>query len=204
LKIGIGGFNANVAMGGTTSTINQVLGSIYLSNMTATVNGDVEIMAPEHGSGVIILLGGLNGLSIDISPFTVSWGEAAGFDAKAGYVGLTNFTITGLTLSGQVTIDVATVDATKVSTTMTNAEVMYAGYATHNMSNSFVHIGLGSGDGNIAGGNNLVVGISSLTANVVLDQNKALNGIGTAGTLGMISATGISATMNGWVDIAAH
>jgi hypothetical protein len=66
LAVGIGGLNAKVAMGGTTGTINQVLGSIYLSNLTATINGDVEIMAPEHGSGVMILLGGLNGsLSID-------------------------------------------------------------------------------------------------------------------------------------------
>ena len=208
LAVGIGGLNAKVAMGGTTGTINQVLGSIYLSNLTATINGDVEIMAPEHGSGVIILLGGLNGLnglSIAVSPFTVSWGEAAGFDSAAGYVGLTNFTITGLTLAGQVTIDVATVDLSVPAqlAATTQAEVMYAGYATHNVSNSFVHIGLGDGTGNLAGGNNLVVGIASLSANVVLDQTAALNSAA-KGTLGMISATGIQATMNGWVDIAAH
>ena len=208
LAVGIGGLNAKVAMGGTTGTINQVLGSIYLSNLTATINGDVEIMAPEHGSGVIILLGGLgglNGLSIAVSPFTVSWGEAAGFDSAAGYVGLTNFTITGLTLAGQVTIDVATVDLSVPAqlAATTQAEVMYAGYATHNVSNSFVHIGLGDGTGNLAGGNNLVVGIASLSANVVLDGTAALNSV-SKGTLGMISATGIQATMNGWVDIAAH
>jgi hypothetical protein len=204
LAVGIGGLNAKVAMGGTTGTINQVLGSIYLSNLTATINGDVEIMAPEHGSGVMILLGGLGGsLSIDVSSFTVSWGEAAGLSDKAGFVGLTNFTITGLTLSGLVTIDVATVDAAVVSSTMTNAEVMYAGYATHNMSSSFVHIGLGDGTGKLSNNNNLVVGIGSLSANVVLDQTAALNSAA-KGTLGMISATGIQATMNGWVDIAAH
>jgi len=208
LAVGIGGLNAKVAMGGTTGTINQVLGSIYLSNLTATINGDVAIMAPEHGSGVIILLGGLgglNGLSIAVSPFTVSWGEAAGFDSAAGYVGLTNFTITGLTLAGQVTIDVATVDLSVPAqlAATTQAEVMYAGYATHNVSNSFVHIGLGDGTGNLAGGNNLVVGIASLSANVVLDGTAALNSV-SKGTLGMISATGIQATMNGWVDIAAH
>jgi hypothetical protein len=199
LAVGIGGLNANVAMGGTTSTMTQVLGSIYLSGMTATINGNVAIMAPTSGQGVII---DLNNLTIGVTQFTVSWGEAAGKDVTAGYVGLTNFAITGLTLNGLVTIDVATVDATKLSTSMTNAEVMYAGYASHNLSNSFVHIGLGDGSGTI-GSNNLVVGISSLSANVVLDQTAALTSA-SKGTLGMISATGITATMNGWVDIAAH
>jgi hypothetical protein len=197
LAIGIGGLDANVALGSSTSTLTQVLGSIYLSNMVATIGGSVQISAPATGSGVII---DLNSLSIAVSPFTVSWGEAAGFAAKAGYVGLTNFAITGLTLNGLVTIDVATLDPNAPVTG--TRSLMYAGYPTHNLSTSFVHIGLGTGNADDGTSLGLDVGIGSLAANVVLAADKTLTT--GAGTLGKIYGAGIDVKMNGWVDIAAH
>ncbi len=205
LAITIGSMNATVALGSVPTNLNQELGSIYISGMTVTLTGGVEIMAHQATEGVVI---NLNNLNVAISSGnTISWGDnTTGGGFTAGYVGLTNLTISGLTLGGLVSIDVATITADPLGSIALLGKdyLMYSSYDSHNISNSVVHIGLGTGDANdsTTNANTLAIGITSLTANVVLGSNAALSL--NPGTLGIIAVNGLSAKMNGWVDIGAH
>jgi hypothetical protein len=202
LAVGVGGLDANVALGHANTDLHEVLGSIYLSSLTATITGNVQFSAPATGSGVII---DLKSLTVNVSSgFTVSWGDT-GFGADgAGFVGMTGVTIGTMVINGKVTIDVATLDSSTTLVTGTRS-LMYAGYPTHNLSRSFVHIGLGAGNADSGTtGDVLSLNIGSFGANVVLAGNKALSAGAGTGTLGMVYGAGINAKMNGWVDIAAH
>jgi hypothetical protein len=198
VAIGLGGVDATVALGNAGNNLNQELGSIYISSLTATITGSVQISAHSATQGVVLDLN----LGIAVTPFTFAWGDSDGMGAgtTAGYVGLKALTITGLTLVGEVTIDVATVNTSAALVTDATT-LMYSAYNTHQMGLSFVHIGLGSGDPTDAS-KRLVVNIGTLAADVVLAADKTLTT--TAGTLGSIYGAGIRASMNGWVDIAAH
>ncbi|MGA2782416.1 MAG: hypothetical protein ABSF13_10945 [Smithella sp.] len=115
---------------------------------------------------------------------------------------MSNLTIVGLKVKGPVSIEVATVDPT-VSPTTTN-EMLYNIYETHNMSPTFVHIGLGTGNANDNPSTtaSLAIGMTSLSADVVLDRTKTLTN--RSGVLGSIYLAGVSARVNGWVHIGAH
>jgi len=86
---------------------------------------------------------------------------------------------------------------------------MYAGYVENNLSPTFVHIGLGAGDPTTAVGA-LVVGIDTLSADVVFANNAKLAGAAAtspnylARTMGSLYISNLDVKINGWVDIAAH
>ena len=198
----IGSMDAIVALGTAKTTLNQELGSIYISGLTVTLGGAVKVMA-HSASGVTI---DLNTLTVAISGNpTISWGDSDGIGGTttAGYVGITGLAISGLTIAGQVSIDVATVDTNTALVTSAKA-LMYAAYVSHNLTPSFVHIGLGTGDANdaLTSANTMAVGITSLAANVVLGSDKGLTA--GVGTMGQLYIGNLSAKLNGWVDIAAH
>jgi len=194
LNVGMGSLDSDVALGSSKDNLNQVLGHIYLGGLNANIDGTVDIHAPSPSTqGIVFDLD----LRVALHPFTLSWGNTDGFGTyggattTAGYVGLRNLAISGLTVSGRVGIDVAT-----------------ASYETHNMRPTFVHIGLGTGNSdpnpaNMNSPDTLAIRFDSLTTDVVLDRTKTLNS-DSSGTLGSIYISGVSYRVNGWVDIGAH
>jgi hypothetical protein len=68
-----------------------------------------------------------------------------------------------------------------------------------------VHIGIGTGNSHddLADPRTLVIGMASLSADVVLDSSKSLNSIN-AGVLGSIYIAGMAIRANGRIDIGAH
>lgn len=197
-----------------TSGLTQELGEIYLAGLDVTVFGNLKIGA-RTTQGVDINLGDLT-VTLN-GPLTVSWGDKDGLDGVVGtnngYVGLTGLTITNLALAGKVSIDVASITAFNPGPLPANKEeLMYGAYATHNLSPSFVHIGLGdslnvgtatlNADGSV-NGSAMRIGMGSLTANVVMGGAQTLTGA-TAKTLGSLYVGNLAVGMNGWVDIAAH
>lgn len=228
LSVSLTGLTATAALGSTpigpdnpaTPTIieglNQELGELYVSGGTVKVYGDLQIGArPDGTQGVTI---NLAQLSVDISTgLTVSWGDLDGIATAgytAGYVGLKNLSLVGLALSGQVTIDVATVadvadydaDITSMMYGNSGTGATFDGYVGHNMSPTFVHIGLGTGDANDAIGTDaLGIAIESMTASVAFANNAALAAVGSnPGIIGSLYLSGINIGINGWIDIAAH
>jgi len=207
--------NAHGAWAGTfTSGLTQELGEIYLAGLDLTVFGALKIGA-RASQGVDINLGDLT-VTLN-GPLTVSWGDKDGLNGTVGtnngYIGLTGLTITNLALAGKVSIDVASVGViTPGPLPGSKEELMYGAYATHNLSPSFVHIGLGNSTSvgtdtldntGAVIGDALRVGMTSLTANVVFAGANTLTGV-TAKTLGSLYVGGLAVGMNGWVDIAAH
>jgi hypothetical protein len=166
------------------------------------MDGTVDIHPPSESTQGIVL-----DLNINFSKFTaaaLSWGDADGngSGSGAGYVGWRNIVVTGLTLAGRVSIDVATVNCTGIPP---SAESIYYAYQTPRMSPSFVHIGIGTGNSNdnLADPRTLVIGMASLSADVVLDSSKSLNSTN-AGVLGSIYIAGMAIRANGRIDIGAH
>jgi len=213
LHVGLSGLTATAALGPERTNLSQELGELYVSGATVIVYGDLQIGARADGTqGVTI---NLADLSVDISTgLTVSWGDLDGIGAgtTAGYVGLSNLNIVGLSLSGNVTIDVATVDDTVVIANI--YDKMYHGYVEHNVSPTFVHIGLGTGnaddDDTTTVLNSLNIAIESLSASVSFANNAALAPVAALSpnlvsrTIGTLYLGGINVGMNGWLDIAAH
>jgi hypothetical protein len=202
LDISMDSLNTNVALGNRKSNLDQILGSVYLGGLDVEINGSVNIHPPSVSTQGIVF-----DVDVNFSKFTLnvlSWGDADGVggNTTAGYVGLSNLTIVGLKVKGPVSIEVATVDPT-VSPTTTN-EMLYNIYETHNMSPTFVHIGLGTGNANDNPSTtaSLAIGMTSLSADVVLDRTKTLTN--RSGVLGSIYLAGVSARVNGWVHIGAH
>jgi hypothetical protein len=205
VNVSMTSMTANVVMAGdkTLTTNAQTLGSVYLGGLTTAINGSLGISAAQSGgnnSGVVL---NINLLSTNIHIDALSWGDADGVGTAtaAGYVGLKTLDITGLTVTGLVSIDVATVD---INAPQTPIQLMYAGYATHNVSPTFVHIGLGTGnaDDSLANAKTLAVGMTSLATNVVLGNDAALSV--NPGKLGSIYVGNMALKVNGWVDIGAH
>jgi hypothetical protein len=217
LNVHMTSMTADVKMGSAKtltavgSETSQTLGSIYMGGLTTNMTGTVDIYAHSATSqGVVI---GFNLTPTNIHFDAMSWGDADGVvgTANAGYVGLKTFDITGLQVSGKVSIDVATVDP--MVTPSTPFILMYAGYPTHlmgyftnatNFNSTFVHIGLGTGNGNDDPNTtaSIQLTVGSLATDVVLANNNALTT--NPGTLGSIYVGGMVAKVNGWVDIAAH
>jgi hypothetical protein len=191
LNITMEELNTDVALGNRKDNLTQVLGSLYLGGLNMNINGSVDIHPPSVSTQGIVF--GLNITPSDLYIAALSWGNADGFGgtttaSTAGYVGLRNLAIVGLTIAGNVSINAAT-----------------ATNNTYNMSPTFVHIGLGTGNSNndpaLPGA--LAIGMKSLAADVVLDKTKTLNS-DSSGTLGSIYISEVSYRVNGWVDIGAH
>lgn len=209
VAISMGSMDATVALGSAKNNLAQELGDVYVGGLTATVNGNVDIMAASGSQGVVLVMD----VSVATTPITaISWGDLDGIGGAttAGFVGLKNLTIGALTVVGKVSIDVATVDMTTVTPNST-ITLMYHAYDTHSMSpvsNSFVHIGLGTGnaENNPASAGALAIGIAGMSADVALDSAKGLSGAGLSGSglLGSFYIGSLNARINGWVDIAAH
>ena len=202
LDVSMDSLDTDVALGKRKDNMNQVLGSIYLEGLKLVMDGTVDIHPPSVSTQGIVL-----DLNLNFSKFTVgtlSWGDSDGIGgtSTAGYVGWRNLVITGLTLAGRISIDVATVDCTG---SPLSADSMYYAYDIPRMSPSFVHIGIGTGNANdnLADPRTLVIGMASLSADVVLDSSKSLNSIN-AGVLGSIYIAGVAVRANGWINIGAH
>ena len=202
LNISMDSLDTDVALGKRKDNMNQTLGSIYLGGLVMKMNGTVDIHPPTESTQGIVL-----DLSVNFSKFTMrtlSWGDADGLGSGsgAGFRGWRNLTITGLTLAGRVSIDVATVNCTEIPP---SADSMYYAYDIPRMSPSFVHIGIGTGNSNdnLADPRTLVIGMASLSADVVLDSSKSLNSTN-AGVLGSIYIAGMAIRANGRIDIGAH
>ena len=204
LDIRMDSLNTDVALGNRKDNLNQVLGSIYLGGFHMAINGNVDIHTLSPSSQGIVL-----DLNVNFSTFawqSLSWGDADGVSgdkATAGFRGWRNFSINGLNLAGRVSLDVATVDSTVIP--LSADAQMYSVYGTKNMSPTFVHFGIGTGNANdtLTDTRTLSVGIGSLTADVVLDSSRSLNSPH-AGVLRTLYIGGMTAKINGWIDIGAH
>jgi len=223
LSVNLTSMTADVVMDGnkTLRSANaQTLGSLYMGGMTTNLNGTIDIYSPNKGAtvdntnttGVVIAL---NLLPTDIHIDAISWGDGDGFGttAAAGYVGLKTLDITGLTVAGKVSIDVATVDGSVLPTSLLT--LMYAGYPTHHLgyytspldyASTFVHIGLGTGNGNddTSAAGSLAIHLATMATDVGLASAPNLATATNFGTLGSIYVGNMTAKVNGWVDIAAH
>ena len=203
LDVSIASLNTDVALGSSKNNLNQVLGSVYLGGLKTDINGSVKIHTSSASTQGVVLDFNLNPINVYID--ALSWGDADGMggNTTAGYRGWRNIAITGVKLAGTVGIEVATVDAT-VTPNSANA-MMFASYGTNNMSPSFVHIGIGTGNANNdpAGVGALEVDITSLSWDVVLDNSKSLDS-SHAGVLRSLYISDLTARVNGWVHIGAH
>ena len=111
LNVSMDSLNTDVALGSAKNNLNQVLGSVYLGGLNMDINGNVDIHTPSPSTqGIVFDLNLTSNFHID----ALSWGDANGIggNTTAGYRGLRNMNIEGLSLAGSVGINVATVDAT--------------------------------------------------------------------------------------------
>jgi len=176
LSIFLGQLDANVALGATKTNLNNVLGTLYVSNLNVTLaNGSINISAPATGSGVIV---GFN-VTADVTADTVAWGDLDGIGSGStqGWVGLTTLVVDDFKVGGQLTVDVATATA---------------GNTQEDEGITFVRLGFGSG---------LQLSMASMDADVQLGSARtALDQ-----TLGHLAVVNLhDTTVLGWVDIHAH
>ena len=202
LDIGMGSLDTDLALGDSKDNVNQVLGSLYLGGLILKMKGDVDIHTPSADTqGVVIEM------DVQSSQFTLntlSWGDADGIGpgSAAGYTGWRNVNIDGLKLDGKVSMDVATVDGNAAPTP--TASYMYASSAEQNMSPSFVHIGIGTGNADAAPGAvnaPLAVSIDTWRHEVVRGADKTL---ATGNVLRTFYMKDLKLGINGWIDIGAH
>ena len=221
IRIGLSDFyitmdslNTEVALGSAKNNLNQVLGSVYLGGLSMDINGTVDIHPPSlHTQGIVV---DLNITSKNLHMDALSWGDSdgAGGMTKAGYRGWRNVNINGLSLAGKISIEVATIDAsvTPVSVNASADERLFASYGNPlNISPSYVHIGIGTGNPNddpaLLG--TLVIGVNTMSWDVVLDSSrsldstKSLDSINT-NVLRSFYLEGMTTRINGWVHIGAH
>lgn len=125
----------------------------------------------------------------------------------AGYVGLSNASITGIAASGSLLIDVATMDEAAITgATMFDPGTgylipeSYLLYVYVNMLNANYD---GSETAVLLQFENLTASMATFSADVVLDATQGLNSA-SAATLGSLYAAGMNVTLNGWVGIFAH
>jgi hypothetical protein len=220
LDISMASLNTEVALGNRKDNLNQFLGSVYLGGLEMGINGSVNIYTPSASTQGIVL--GLDANFSKLKLDTLSWGDADGIglgtadpvthtDPTAGFRGWRSLVITGMKVNGNVEIDVATVtDTTGANELVYHAfrpqpDQMYAAYQTGKLSPTFVHIGLGTGnaDNDPALPGALAIGMTSLTATVVVDRSRSLDSP-QAGELRTLNISGMAARINGWVDIGAH
>ena len=184
-EVGLDSRDINVILGSKAASTNSTgccvncLCSIHLDGLYVKVNGTSHVTMYKSDSQMGI---GVNvNATIDrISLATLSLGDCDGYKGtnsfgadftKAGYVGLKDTNIVGVTASGPMGISVGTVDGGVKS----------------------VHMGLGNGI------DNLNVGMSSLDTTLVLGDKKDFSG--TVGVLGTIYMNNLQMQANGYLDI---
>lgn len=209
LEIMVATMDTDLALGADAAAgLDQTLGTVSMSNLLVRLGQDnfIDIYSGQSalaasmgttGSGVTMTFG----FNVDIiSMDSLSWGDSDGvFDGgvtTGGFVGLENFVIDDMTVSGTVTIDVATIGAgaavtgPPASAADAWGNVVYIYDLLNATSDSFVHIGF----------SDVNVTIATMTADCVVGTAGASNG-----TLGSIYASNIAINgVNGFVDIFAH
>jgi len=183
LRVIMGSLDATAVLGNRKDFSDKVdtLGTIYLSGLDVTFGAGSRVdIYNYYGKSGVVLDFAASVATINIA--TLSWGDADGVSAgfttsytNAGYVGLKNLAITGLTLNGITTIDVATVVAGNTSS-------LAAG-------TTFVRMGF----------NNVTMGIGSMDAVVALGTTKSA----LTQELGSIYMSTMATTINGKLDIYA-
>jgi len=205
LDIGMDSLNAKLALGDSKDNLNQFLGSLYLGGLIMKMEGDVDIHTPSATTQGVVLE--MNAKFSQFTLNTLSWGDADGIGpgaGTAGYMGWRNVEIGGLQLDGKVSMDVATFDSNVAPTPTSTASYMYAGASQKNMSPSFVHIGIGTGnadDAPSAANSPLAVNIGSWSHEVVRGSDRTL---ATGDVLRTFYMKDLKVGINGWVDIGAH
>jgi hypothetical protein len=211
LEIKVADMTTDLALGADAAAgLDQTLGSVEMVNLLVRMDRDnfIDIYSGQSamaasmgttGSGVTVTFG----LNIDvISMDYLVWGDNDGIldggMTTGGFVGLENFVIDDMKVSGTVTIDVATIGAgfagishapTSVLEGLSN--IIYIYDILNATSDSFVHIGF----------KDVNVSIATMTADVVLGAT----GTTTNGTLGSMYASNIVVSnAHGFVDIFAH
>ena len=214
LNVSMDSLDTDVALGNRKDNLNQVLGSVYIGGLKTSMSGSVDIHTPSASTQGIVLE--LDASFPTLTMNALSWGDkdglgigtpdpVTGITPAAGYVGLRDLAIDNLKVAGRVSIDVATVDPT-VPVNLSDMVIFYATAARSQMSPTFVHIGLGTGDANIspsAANGQLFIGIAKLRTDVVLDKDKTLAS-NSRGILGSFYMQDLSVGINGWVDIGSH
>lgn len=214
LQLDIASLSADVALG-SDITLAEAAGETGLTNLQVLLNQNNFIDIYTHGAnGVSINLG----LNIDaITMDTNYWGDTDGLGAAevpanpitgtdylayysngdftdAGYAGISDLEVDNLTISGTIDIDVATLDYGVIAGDSAGILGLYA--ILHGagvvFSDSFVHLNLDA----------ITIGADQITGTVELGSTTALGD--TNGTLGNFYIAGVSATVDGWVDIFAH
>ena len=143
IKIGLGSQEAEVDSWDTNVTVDccsdgdctycqdQLLGSLHLDGLAVKTNGNSYV--------TMYMVKGRTGIGVDVDVTvdridlaTISWGDPDGFAgaSDAGYVGLKNTSITGVTAKGSVAIDVAKEDGGVHSVHIRLIDDMNVGMAT--------------------------------------------------------------------------
>jgi len=243
VRIGIPTFEISMASmeakAGLWSTVTndatfQELGSIYVKNMVALLGKDnyVDISKNETTSGIKIVMGNLTGKNlIDVMTIeALSWGDNDGTGVAAGslagFVGLTNLTVTGVKASAIMSINVATGGGAGVPALLAMDQAQLLAYeaalptllasgdaATKNLIGYMLTgagvVGTTAVDIALSG----TVSIASITATAALGSTKDLAGaVAAKNVLGSLYVKNLVATIPvygagyaaSWVSIAAH
>ena len=164
----------------------QVLGSLYLAGLRVKTEGSsyVTLYKKEDHMGL--------GVNVDaaierIALDTLSWGDADGIPGdgstgKAGYVGLKDTSILGVTASGPVELDVQIYDQGVTPGTVGSSTFALVG-------TKYVHIGL----------DNLDVGIDSIETTAVIGDKKDFSG--DTGVLGTLYLKDLALNVDGRLDL---
>lgn len=201
LDIGMDSLDTDLALGNRKDNINQVLGSLYLGVLRMKMVGNVDIHTPSANTQGVVME--MNAKFPQFKLDTLSWGNTDGIGGNAaGFIGLRGLEISGLTLDGNISMDVATVNSNAAPTS--KSSYMYASSAEQNMSPSFVHIGIGTGNAAIvpsAANGQFAISIDSMINEVVCSTDKTLK---TGGVLGNFYMKDFKVGVNGWIDVGAH
>jgi len=198
-EVGLDEMDILVTLGGEAAIAageEQILGSLYLAGLRVKTEGSsyVTLYKKEDHMGL--------GVNVDaaierIALDTLSWGDADGFPMpvervpatgepgfidpgstgrKAGYVGLKDTVIDGVTVSGPVSLDVETVRTGETS-------------GTYAIGTKYIHIGL----------DNLDVGVDSIDTTAVVGDKK--NFSGDTGVLGTLYLKELNLNVTGHLDL---
>jgi len=179
-EVGLDEMDILVTLGGEAAIAageEQILGSLYLAGLRVKTEGSsyVTLYKKEDHMGL--------GVNVDaaierIALDTLSWGDADGIGdgTKAGYVGLKDTLIKGVTASGPVSLDVETVRTGETS-------------GTYAIGTKYIHIGL----------DNLDVGVDSIDTTAVIGDKK--NFSGDTGVLGTLYLKELNLNVTGHLDL---
>lgn len=179
MDIGIDTLDTAVVLGDKKdfSGTMYVLGTLYMKRLDMTINGDLKIFKPVNQK-----LATSFDLDLKVPTLTVetlSWGDPDGFEGarKAGYIGLSNLDIKGLTVGGLLTIRK---DCPPGGADI-NHPVVVAGVVTVDFKN-------------------IKVKMAYMKTDIALGPAKDdLNQV-----LGVVALSRLSADINGSVQISAH